>query len=215
MGAHDSRMASLWRPTIRFLAAIAANLVSNWLVTSGVVAAVLAVSASTASTLAGLRWYLILGLIVAAGGLTAILLGGIKWWASKRTPPDTIIFRDPNGRVWTYEYVDSLSEGEQRRLLDEREDVWKAYLREVSNRMGPPGRIGQPWPDPPIVESDSFTDQVRRHTAKWRAQSYTVALPNGTTKPYTAGHLLDLPTTERHRLLTQFPGLANWWRSLR
>lgn len=126
----------------------------------------------------------------------------------------TAILRDPDGQEWILENIVDASDEAKRRLMRERPDVWEAYLREISNRMGPPGEIGQPWPDPPIVKSESFVDQVKRQSATWRAQSYTIVRPDGTREVITAGHLLDLPVETRHRLLEQYPELGRWWRGL-
>ncbi len=55
-----------------------------------------------------------------------------------------VMFTDPD-KQWYYEDLDAMSDDEQRRLMGERPDVWQAFLRETSDRMGPPGRPGEPW----------------------------------------------------------------------
>ena len=72
--------------------------------------------------------------------------------SERESPPQTrtVILREVEKygiKEWTFEEVDGLSEGELPALIEEKPAVYQAYLRELSDRMGPPGRIGQPWPD--------------------------------------------------------------------
>lgn len=152
----------------------------------------------------------------------ALLEGYRNLWTRSQEPPEhratpsprTVILCDPDSREWWFENIVDSSEEQKRRLMTERPDVWRAYKQELSNRMRIPGKPGEPWPDPPIVESDRTVDQMKRQTAKWRSQYYVVVRSDGTRETITAGHLLDLPTESRHKLLRQYPELGAWWRSL-
>lgn len=66
------------------------------------------------------------------------------------------------------------------------------YDRETSDRMGPPGKIGQPWPD---LEKVIYREVEREGVKTW-----------------TFGEVARLPVPEREKLKAQKPGLwkAYW-----
>ena len=131
------------------------------------------------------RMYIFGGVIVIAT-FAALLTGFLLTWIPKfrllqrvkatRQGPKVIYSElEPYGiKHWTFEEVDALPDEEAVELKTKKPRIYEAYQRELSDRMGPPGRIGQPWPerrDELAGELEKLIQAVFKRRNEWETAS--------------------------------------------
>lgn len=112
-------------------------------------------------------------------------------------PPEQNMFRTHDGHEFTWEHLAELPDAQLADAFKKYQGLSEWYDRETSDRMGPPGRIGQPWPN---LEKVFYREVEREGVKAW-----------------TFGEVARLPIPEREKLKTRKPELwkAYWEEVLR